>query len=185
VIDTSGMGALVRGDLDGVRGLAARTTLGDVRDVLEIDDARTKQSRLGADGIEVDSYSATLPESALRFSEGIWVHAVGGHVVLIAAKGPHRDEERGDGHDDGAKVIAPYLGEPETRLDAAIGTLMIPGSELVYATKGVALRVDPDGGELMAVLLFEPTTIDDYVRRVRPSGEPWRRLGFSVRDNWL
>lgn len=182
MIDTSGVATLVTGDLDAVVGLMAPTTLGDVRGVLDISAVRTATNRLGTERREVDSYSATLPDSPLCFAGGIWVYAVGEHVVLIAGRDPHPSDDHDGG---GEQVAAPDLGEPATRLDAAIGTLMIPDSELVYPAKGVALRVDPDDGQLMAVLLFEPTTVDDYVRRVRPSAEPWRRLGFTMRENWL
>jgi hypothetical protein len=54
------------------------------------------------------------------------------------------------------------LGEPEARLDSARGTVPLPGSEWVYAGRGLAVFVDPDGDAVWRVTLFRSSTLAEY-----------------------
>lgn len=69
---------------------------------------------------------------------------------------------------DGRPVSAPDLGEPELRLDTKLDVLTLADGELVYAARGLAVRVNPENGLLLGLLGFAPTTADDYVGRLRP-----------------
>ena len=54
------------------------------------------------------------------------------------------------------------LGEPEARLDSARGTVPLPGSEWVYAGRGLAVFVDPDADAVWRVTLFRSSTLAEY-----------------------
>jgi hypothetical protein len=59
------------------------------------------------------------------------------------------------------------LGEPEARLDSARGTVPLPGSEWVYAGRGLAVFVDPDGDAVWRVTLFRSSTLAEYEHEFR------------------
>jgi hypothetical protein len=59
------------------------------------------------------------------------------------------------------------LGEPEARLDSARGTVPLPGSEWVYAGRGLAVFVDPDGDAIWRVTLFRSSTLAEYEEEFR------------------
>lgn len=69
---------------------------------------------------------------------------------------------------DGAPTRAPDLGEPDARFDTVLDRLVVENGELVYATRGLALRVNPGNGLLLGVCGFAPTTVEDYRTRLRP-----------------
>jgi hypothetical protein len=58
------------------------------------------------------------------------------------------------------------LGEPEARLDSARGTVPLPASEWVYAGRGLAAFVDPDGVVWRATL-FRSSTLAEYENEFR------------------
>ncbi len=177
------------GWIDG--GFVADGPTGDldergILDLLKFSSSQDLRNMLGAKGVKVADLESDLDGDERKELDSFLTARFKGGAEAVTAGTVEVLGDPSDDHDGrGEPVAAPDLGEPAVRLDAAIGTLMIPGGELVYPAQGVALRVDPDDGELMAVLLFEPTTADDYVRRVRPSAEPWRRLGITMRENWL
>ena len=84
-----------------------------------------------------------------------------------------------EGHDPvdaaGAPLAAPGLGEPDAVLDTFLGRLALARGELVYASRGLALRVNPENGLLLGAVGFAPTTVGDYRARLRPSVRPPRR----------
>jgi hypothetical protein len=59
------------------------------------------------------------------------------------------------------------LGAPERRLDSARGTVPLPASEWVYARRGLAVFVDPDGDAVWRATLFRPCTPDEYEAEFR------------------
>jgi hypothetical protein len=80
----------------------------------------------------------------------------------------------------GAPLSAPELGEPEAVLDTFLGRLPLAHGELVYASRGLALRVNPENGLLLGALGFAPTTVEEYRARLRPSVPPPRRLPHEL-----
>lgn len=72
---------------------------------------------------------------------------------------------------DGTPLKAPDLGEPALRLDTTLDIVVMHGGELVYPGRGLAVRVNPENGILLALVGFAPTTADDYARRLRPVSE--------------
>ena len=82
--------------------------------------------------------------------------------------------------DAGEPLAAPDAGEPEAVLDTVLGRLRLPAGELVYASRGLALRVNPANGVLLGVLGFVPTTADAYRERLRPELPPKRLLAATL-----
>lgn len=93
-------------------------------------------------------------------------------VVLL--EGIHPLDAAGD------FLIAPDLGAPDASYDAVLGPLALPGGELVYGGRGLALRVNPDNGLLLGLVGFTPLGADAYRARIRPVPEPTRPLGMAV-----
>ena len=59
------------------------------------------------------------------------------------------------------------LGAPERRLDSARGTVPLPQSEWVYAERGLAVFVDPDGDQVWRATLFRTCTPQEYEAEFR------------------
>ena len=53
-------------------------------------------------------------------------------------------------------------GQPDATLDGGARSLWLPDGELVYAERGLAVRVNPANGVLLGLLGFAPTTCEDY-----------------------
>jgi hypothetical protein len=147
-------------------GLPAGLTIADVGAVLALDDEVRGSGLLGEDRQSAEWVAA---ESAL-YDGGVRVWHDGGDVLLVEAHHPLVD---------GAPVAAPSLGEPDVALNATLGHLNLEGGELVYASRGLSLRVNPVNGVLLAVLAFAPTTAEDYRARLRPDQPRARRRPLS------
>jgi hypothetical protein len=57
---------------------------------------------------------------------------------------------------------AEVLGPPEARLDYRLDTMVVPGGENVWPTRGVALKLDPEGSRTVGLTGFSPTTLTEY-----------------------
>jgi hypothetical protein len=68
----------------------------------------------------------------------------------------------------GGPLAAPDLGEPEATLETFLGRLRLEGGERVYASRGLALRVNPENGVLLGAVGFAPTDSAEYRARLRP-----------------
>jgi hypothetical protein len=75
---------------------------------------------------------------------------------------------------DGEQAVAPDLGAPAARLPIALGLHIVDDGELVYPERGLAVRVNPPNGILLGLVGFAPTTLSDYVARLRPASLPAR-----------
>lgn len=89
----------------------------------------------------------------------IWVDVDGAPMLLEGHRPCHPDD---------TPFAAPDLGVPDARLDTVLGPLTVTGGELVYAGTGLALRVNVSNGVLLGVRGFAPTSVADYVARLRP-----------------
>lgn len=78
--------------------------------------------------------------------------------------------------DDGAALRASDLGPADVVLDLEVEGITIAGGESVYAERGLAVRRAPEGGALLALLGFAPTTPADYIERLRPAPDRPRPL---------
>ncbi len=112
---------------------------------------------------------SSVYEGGLR----IWVD--GDAVVLVEGDDP---VDAG-----GVPLGAPDLGTPEAEFDTVLDTLVLARGELVYASRGLAVRVNPDNGLLLGLRFFAPTSVDDYRARLRPVREQrrWREPTRSRR----
>lgn len=149
-------------DVAAWHGLPAGLALSDVGDVLELSGV-TGRDLLGEERRKVAWVAA--PSAVYRGGLRVWHEA--GVVVLLEGRDPFAA---------GEPLAAPDLGAPEAVLDTVLGRLRLPGGELVYASRGLALRVNPQNGVLLGVLGFAPTSSDEYRERLRPDLPPRRLL---------
>ncbi len=63
--------------------------------------------------------------------------------------------------------VLQQLGEPALRLDSALGTVALPGSEWVYADRGLTVFADEEDERVWRVALFTPCPPEDYEERYR------------------
>ena len=94
------------------------------------------------------------------YSGGLRVWHEGGLVVVVEGLDPLDAS--------GGTLAAPDLGEPQTTLDTFLGRLRLKGGERVYASRGLALRVNPDNGVLLGAVGFARTDATEYRARLRP-----------------
>ena len=146
------------------RGLPAPMSLVDARSVLRLDDGASGAGVLGSERHRAEWSSA---ESAI-YEGGLLVWHASGSVLVLEGRDPVDDA--------GRPLVAPDLGEPEALLDATLGRLLLPGGERVYASRGLALRVNPENGLLLGVLGFAPVAPGEYEARLRPELPPRRLL---------
>lgn len=83
-----------------------------------------------------------------------------GAVAVFDAMSPNLD--------GGWPALSVDLGAPEATFDWVFGTVAMPAGELVYATRGVTIYLNPENHAVAYVTLYVPTTIDEYTRRLRP-----------------
>jgi hypothetical protein len=150
------LAAFARGELSGWRGLERETTIDDVVAVFAVDREFTGTSPLGAT-FEPAGWMAAAAEA---FPGGIRVWHRGDLVALL-------DAHAGLGTAADAALLA-ELGEPEARWDGALGPIPVPGSEWVYARRGLTLYVDPETRRVDRVLAYAPTSVEAYAQRARP-----------------
>ena len=154
-------------DVAGWQGLPTGLALADVAEDMNPADA-TGQGVLG----EARRPAAWVAARSGVYRGGLRVWHEQGHVLLLEGRDPFDAA--------GEPLAAPDAGEPETVLDTALGRLRLPDGELVYASRGLALRVNPANGVLLGVLGFVPTTTDAYRERLRPDLQPRRLLAEAL-----
>jgi|SRR5687767_9636821 len=59
------------------------------------------------------------------------------------------------------------LGEPEAKLDFYWDVVEIKKGELVYASRGITFFTDPTDNQVLRLLVFPATTIEDYIEKFR------------------
>jgi hypothetical protein len=63
------------------------------------------------------------------------------------------------------------LGPPEMQLDYSLDTMVVPRGEHVWASLGVALKLDPEGNLAAGLTGFSPTTLTAYGEALRDADE--------------
>jgi len=157
-------------DLAAWPGLPELAYLADVQGVLPVDEEVFGVGLLGSEERREIWFAveSSVYEGGLR----IWVHD--DHVLVI--EGRHPVDATGE------PLPAPDLGPPDIALETVLGPLVLERGELVYGTRGLALRVNPENDLLLGAVGFAPTTAQDYVERLRPRLESRRLLAHAAPD---
>lgn len=116
---------------------------------------------LGSDGISTVYRRA----KAAAYAEVMKVWVRDGVIVRIGIPLPDLADPR---------ALVRTLGEPDGKLDTYFQTTptIHKQGEWVYARRGLALRLSFDRAVVMELIVFAPTTLDDYVRRLRYAEPP-------------
>jgi hypothetical protein len=67
--------------------------------------------------------------------------------------------------------LAADLGTPEAAFDWVFGTVVMPGGERVHAGRGITISLNPENHVVVYVSVYAPTSVDEYVNRLRPRRE--------------
>ncbi len=167
---TSALHALAVADLDGWAGLPPDLTLADARADLAVVAEIGGRARLGAARAPLAWVAA---ESSV-YVGGLRLYVDGERVLVVEGRDPMDAA--------GEPLGGPDLGEPELVLDTLVGPARVPGLEHVYAGRGLAVHLSPGERGLRAVLGFAPTTVEDWVERLRP--EQAGRSRFPLRQEF-
>lgn len=84
-----------------------------------------------------------------------------GAVVMVDGYNPELD--------GGWPALASDLGTPEASRDFVHGTTPMAAGEHIHAARGITVWVNPDNQFVVHVAVYAPTTVDDYLARLRPS----------------
>ena len=68
-------------------------------------------------------------------------------------------------------ALAASLGTADAIYDWELSTFPIPKGEHVYASRGITVWVNPSRDLIVYVTVYAATTVDEYVKRLRPSRE--------------
>jgi hypothetical protein len=66
---------------------------------------------------------------------------------------------------------AEALGPPDTRLDYRLDTMVVPRGEHVWASLGIALKLDSGGNLATGLSGFPPTTVTEYGETLREADD--------------
>lgn len=148
--------AFAAADLDGWSGLPV-LTLDLVAAHLPVATDVSGRGRLGADRRP----AAWVAIDSRRFELGLraWTDETD-RVLLLEGRHPVSDGNQ--------PVSVPDLGDPDRTLPVRLGRLTLDEAEWVYASRGLAVQVNPDNGLLLGLVAFEPTTPTTYVSTLRP-----------------
>jgi hypothetical protein len=160
--------ALAAAELGGWSGLPAGLSLEEAGAELVVAADVAGTARLGAARIPVSWLAA---ESSV-YAGGLRLYLEDDRVVVVEGRDPTMRS--------GEPARAPELGEPALVLDALVGPLRLPGTELVFPERGLAVQLGSGDPGLRAVLGFAPTTAEEWVERLRP--EQAGRTRFPLRQ---
>ena len=158
-------------DVAAVTGLPGEVSLDDLAPFLTIDRDDVGRGQAGNPAKGRSWVAADVP--AYDGGVRLWLDEDDtGRVVVVEGLSPR------DG--DGMPALAPELGEPDAVFDAVLGPVLVRDAERVYADRGLALHVFPETGAVIRVLVFTPTTVEDYQMRLQPHHEPLRKFPGRV-----
>jgi hypothetical protein len=143
------------GDLAAWSGLPAGTAPEDLEPAVDAPDDAPAMAGIG------------LRKALVRYGElrgtgveaEVWVAPDTAEVLLVAIGDPPFAR-------DPAGVLA-QLGEPALRLDNALGTVSLPGSEWVYPDRGLTVFADEEDERVWRLALFTPSSPEEYEERYR------------------
>lgn len=143
--------ALARGG-----GLDAGTPVDEVAGRLGTDTAEYGRHFLGRPPQETFWCPATV--AGFDGPVKIWFRA--GRVVKIEGEWPELTPDA---------VTA--LGPPDAELDYRRDVAIVPGGEKVWATRGLAVKMNRSGRQVIALAVFPPTTVDGFEAGIRGAGD--------------
>jgi hypothetical protein len=143
------------GDLAGWHGLPESTQPADLEPVVDAPDDAPAMAGIG------------LRKALVRFGElagtdsdaEVWVSPESSAVWLVAIGDPRFVTS--------PEHVLAQLGQPALRLDSALGTVQLPGSEWVYPERGLAVFADEEDERVWRLALFTPSTPEEYEERYR------------------
>jgi hypothetical protein len=147
--------ALRDGDLSAWNGLPAGTAPADLKPAV---DAPADAPAMAGIGLR----KALVRFGALAGTDveaEVWVSPESSEVWLVAIDDPPFAGAPQD--------VLQQLGEPALRLDNALGTVRLPGSEWVYPDRGLAVFADEGDERVWRVALFTPCPPQAYEERYR------------------
>jgi hypothetical protein len=149
-------------DLTTWTGLPATCTLAALSG-LEVGDDET-QTVLG----EAAEPAVYRRARASSYSEAITLWLRDGKIVRISVRLPELPDPPGLLH---------ALGAPDAKLDAwsAITPTLVREAEWVYPRRGIALVLSSDKRNVLELVTYAPTSIDEYRKRLRFSEPPRER----------
>ena len=150
--------AIVRlrdGDLTSWNGLPAGTEPADLEPAIDAPGDAPAMAGIG------------LRKALVRFGQlagteldaEVWVSPESAEVWLVAIADPP--------FAGAPEHVLQQLGQPALRLDNALGTVPLPGSEWVYPDRGLAVFADEEDGRVWRVALFTPCRPEEYEERYR------------------
>jgi hypothetical protein len=143
------------GDLTAWSGLPAGTSPADLEPAV---DAPSDAPALAGIGLR----KALVRFGVLAGSDveaEVWVSPESSEVWLVAIEDPP--------FAGAPQHVLEQLGEPALRLDSALGTVALPGSEWVYPDRGLAVFADEEDERVWRVALFTPCPPQAYEERYR------------------
>ena len=69
--------------------------------------------------------------------------------------------------ESGWEALRADFGTPQARFDWVHSTVLMPAGEWVYAERGLTAFVNPENGFVIHITLYSPTSVENYVQRVR------------------
>lgn len=138
------------------RGLAGGTVLSAVAEELGADPARCGRHFLGRPPRE----TFWCPATVAGFDGPVKIWFRDDRVVKIEGEWP-----------DLAPDAAATLGPPDAELDYRRDVATVTGGEKVWADKGVAIKMNQSGRQVIALAVFAPTTLDGFDEDVRGAGD--------------
>lgn len=158
-------------DLTDWHGVPGDLGVAHAGTVFPLDNGVTGEGFLGEERYPASWVSA----DSTTYEGGLRVWHEDGRVLVIEGRDPVDDA--------GLPLHVPDdLGEPEAALDAVLGRVQLPGGERIYATRGLAVRVNPENDLLLGVLGFAIATTDVYRARRRPDVPKQELLPIPDRD---
>jgi len=143
------------GDLESWTGLPAGTRPADLEPAVEASADAPAMAGLG------------LRKALVRFGAlagtdigaEVWVSPESAEVWLVAIDDPPFAGT--------PEHVLQQLGQPALRLDNALGTVPLPGSEWVYLDRGLTVFADEEDGRVWRLALFTPCRPEQYEAHYR------------------
>ena len=121
-------------------------------------------------GVDLDNQWGELPlgetfgpaRSRLLDINGYYrpmAYARDGNVVMFDGMNPALDYDWTE--------LSDSLGPPDAILDWVHGTVDMPGGELVYASRGITIFLNPENDFVIHISVYVPTTVEEYIKRLR------------------
>jgi hypothetical protein len=151
-------------------GLPPDLSLAEAAEVLTFEATDLQWGRSGDPAITRN----WIPAASSVYAGGLRLWVEGPRVIALEGIHPLAAS--------GGFTSAPVIGEPNARLTTRLGALVLQGGELVYAARGLAVRVNPDNGFLLGLIGFAPTTAANYCSRIRPAQSRPVRLRAGVSE---